>query len=504
MGKWKILILAALLGCGAPEEGAQYVRINLGSEPQTTDPRKARDPNAQTLVRMFFDGLTRIGPNDEPQLALASNIEVSRDGKTYTFTLREAKWSNGQLVRAQDFAYAWRTTLSPDFVTDNAYQLYLIKNAQGVKEGKLPADELGIHTPDEKKLVLELEYPVPYLLELLATPYFYPIHEETDRNSPNWSEHPESYVGNGPFLFRKWRHQDQITVDKNPSYWDCSSVGLEGLILTMVDGDTEMMLFEKSDLDWCGSPLSLIPVDAMDHLDDLESSPRDETAFLRANTEKVPLPLRRALCLAVDRDMLTEHVAKGQLPARRLVPPSMQLQEAPYFHEGEVKNLTLEEVPPLRLTYSNSERAHLIAQTLQQQWLSSLGIKIELEGVERKVFFDRISKQDYDLAYCSWGADFHDPVNFLEVFKSKSQSTNNTNWEDVTYTQGLNDSNLLLDPHQRKEKLSQCEKILLEAMPIIPLFHYSMFYRKAENLQGVFLSSMGSLDFKWARLENDH
>lgn len=510
MGKWKILILATLLGCGAPKESShmdKVVRINLGSEPQATDPRKARDPNAQTLMRMFFEGLTRIGPDDSPQLAIASSVEVSEEGTRYTFSLREAKWSNGDPVRSSDFAHAWKTMLSPHFASDNAFQLYLIKNAKGVKEGSLPLDSLGIETPDEKTLVLELEYPTPYILELVATPYFFPVHQATDRNVPSWAESPETYVGNGPFLFKQWRHNDQIVAEKNANYWDSSSVQLEGLVLTMVASETEMMLYEKNELDWCGSPLSLIPVDAIEHLSDLYCRPRDETAFLRVNVETVPQNVRRALALAIDRKAIVDHVTRGgQLPAQRLVPPSMQLQEEPYFSDGDseqAKMLIDEQIAPLRLTYANSERAHLIAQALQHQWLETLGVKVELEGIERKVFFDRISKQDYDLAYCSWGADFHDPVNFLEVFKYKSQSTNNTNWEDAAYSQGLEDSFLLLDPKKRMEKLAQCEKILLDAMPIIPLFHYTMLYRKSDKLEGVFLSSMGSLDFKWARLEND-
>ncbi|NGX59721.1 MAG: Oligopeptide-binding protein OppA [Chlamydiae bacterium] len=524
MGKGKIVflfVLLALCGCQSSKEKSgldKMVRINLGAEPHSLDPRYARDPNSQILVGMFFDGLTRIGPNDQPELALASSVEISEDLKTYTFTLRDALWTNGDMVRAQDFAYAWKRMLSPDFSCDNAFQLYLIKNGMQVKEGSLSLDELGILTPDSKTLILELEYPIPYVFELLATPYFFPIHQETDEKKPNWSEKQETYVSNGPFLFKQWRHHDQIVVGKNSNYWDADQVQIDGLTLTMVDGDTEAKLFEKKQLDWTGSPLSTIPVDSIAHLrDKIHVKPRDETAFLRTNIEVAPLnhpKMRKALALAINRKMIVEHVTQGgQLPAQRLVPPSMQLQEKPYFSDGaiqEAKRLfkeALEELemdfPNIKITYINAERSHLIAQAIQQQWFEAFGIRIGLEAIERKVYFDRISKQNFDLAFCSWGADFHDPVNFLEVFKYKSQSTNNTHWEDPEYVNTLNESFRLVNPEKRLEVLAKCEKILMEAMPIIPIFHYTMLYMKDEKLDGVFLSSMGNLDFKWSRLKND-
>lgn len=469
-------------------------------------------------MRMFFEGLTRIGPNEEPQLALATSYQVSEDLKTYTFTLRGAKWSNDDPVRAQDFAYAFRKTLSPNFPTDNAYQLFLIKNGKLVKEGKLPLEDLRIFTPNDHTLILELEYPVPYLLELLATPYFFPVHEGIDNAQSDWSRNAGSYISNGPFLLKKWRHHDLIVAEKNPKYWDIENVQIDGVCLTMVDIDAEMNLYDKGELDWAGSPLSQIPGDCISHLQkELKVQPRDETAFLRANIEAKPFnhpKIRRAIALAINREEIVTYVTQGgELPALRLIPPSMQLQNASYFEDNAVdiaKNLLeegltelgLSEFPSIKLIYINKKRSHLIAQTLQQQWVANLGIHIHLEAVEQKIFFDRISHRDYELAFCSWGADFHDPINFLEVFKYRNQSTNNTNWEDNEYIEGLAASYLLKNGEKRQRILSRCEKILMDSMPIIPLFHYAMLYRKTDKLDGVFLSSLGNLDFKWARLEN--
>lgn len=522
----KSLLFLMLLagGCQSSNTKQNIVQINLVGEPHALDPRLARDPQSQTLLRMFFEGLTRVGQNDEPQLALAKGVEISEDLKTYTFTLRESKWSNGDPVKASDFVYAWRKTLSPGFPSDNAYQLYVLKNGQAVKEGSRKVDELGVLAVDERTLLVELEYPTPYVLELFAMPFFFPVNQLVDERQPKWAEKQETYVGNGPFLLSQWRHHDEIRAEKNPDYWEANIVQIDGIEIVMLEADTEMSLFEKKQLHWAGSPLSQIPVDAINSLKKKQEvfvKPMAETAFLRVNTKEPLLDcpkVRRALALAIDREAIVEHVTQGgQLPAMRLVPPSMLLQQDPYFKDGatesavdlfnevlEEQELSKQDFSKITLLYISSKRAHLIAQAIQQQWEKAFGVRIGLESVERKIYFDRLAHQNFDLAFCSWGADFHDPVNFLEVFKYKSQSTNNTHWEDPEYIQILNDSYRLTNPDDRYQALAKCEKILMDAMPIIPIFHYSMLYVKDKRLNDVFLSSLGGLDFKWASLENEN
>ena len=251
----------------------------------------------------------------------------------------------------------------------------------------------------------------------------------------------------------------------------------------------------------------------MPSLHKLIVKPKAETAYLRVNIEIFPLDqqkLRRALALAINRKAIVDHVLQGgQRCAMGFLPPSMKLKNAGYFEDGAIeqaKELFDEAMrecggkfPSLTLTYINSQRSHLIAQAIQQQWFDAFGVRIGLEAVERKVYFDRLSHRDYDLAFCSWGADFHDPVDFLEVFQYQSQ---NNLWEDPLYVQTLNDSFSVADSDERRVLLAKCEQILMDAMPIIPIFHYSALYLKDEKLKDVVLSSLGNLDFKWARLEN--
>lgn len=509
----KLLIL--LLCCVActsssvkEEKLSKVLKINLKDEPATLDPAKARDLQSITVMHMLFEGLVRIDPTGQPQLALAKSVAISHDLKTYTFILRPANWSTGEKIKASDFVLAWQKILTPDFHSDVAYQLYVLKNGKRVKQGE--NGPLGVRALDEQTLVVELEHPAAYFLELLSFPAFFPLPPTG-----------ESY--NGPFLLDEWKHLDQITVKKNPSYWDAKTVQLNGIQMVMVQEDTEFKLFEKGQLHWAGSPLSTIPVDAIATLKKtgkLHIQPIAGTSFLRIQTEIPPLQnskIRKALALAIERKAIVDHVTQGgQIPAFGLLPPSFHLAHDDYFHDGAKEDakrlfeeglaeLGLEQMPTLTFTYASNGRAHLIAQAIQQQWKEALGISINLESIEPKIYIDKISHKQYQIALGSWIADYNDPINFLEVFKFKAASTNNTEWESPEYIRLLDATSNINNPKERYALFARSEQLLIDAMPIIPLFHYTMLYLKDDRLKGAILSNLGSVDFKWASLDNpDH
>ncbi len=531
MGRYLILIISVILfaigsGCQSPKKSqketvSQTLRINIQSEPQTLDPRKARSLSGQTLVRMLFEGLTRVNKEEKPELALASSVDISSDLRIYTFHLKESVWSNGDSVLASDFIYAWKKMLSPDFPSDIAFQLYVIKNGKAAKEGKVPIDQIGVKILSDKTLEVELENPTPYFLDLVACPAFFPIPQKVDEQNPFWPQNASTYVGNGPFQLIEWKHQDHLTLVKNPQYWDAPAVKIASLELQMLQEETELNCFEKQKIDWAGSPLSLLPVDALDSLrkeNKLNTKELLGTYFIRVNTEASPFnhPLmRKAFALAIYRSAIVEHVTRGdQIPATGLVPIFLKLQKQPYFQDGDLtearrlfdealraQQLTKENLPEISLLYRTEERNHLIAQAIQQQWFEAFGIRVKLQSVEGKVYFDRISKQDFQLSSGSWVADFADPINFLEVFKFKKSGSNNTLWENPRYIELLDQSSEVIDSQQRLELLAQSEQILIDEMPMIPIFYYTMLYVNQPHLKDVVLSSMGQIDFKWAYFE---
>lgn len=504
----------------------QSLRINIGSDPQTLDPRKARDLTTVTIMHMLFEGLTRTSKNGELEMALARDVEVSDEGTQYLFHLRKSFWSNGEPVTSFDFAESWKSILNPQFPTDIAYQLYVIKNARKAKLGEMSLDQIGIQTPDAQTLIVELEQPIPYFLELISMTSFLPIPHKVAKVNPNWALKPETYVCNGPFVPKEWKHSDEMRVSKNNRYWQAKEVGLEEIKLLMIAGDTEMRMFEEGQLDWAGSPLSTIPTDAVKHLkasNKLNVNPFSATYFFRVNTKdrihdkKNPLsnPLfRKALAFSINRKGITDHILQGgQVAAISLVPPEMGLSENGYFHDDHIDrarsllmdallelDLTIEKLEPVKITYSSSERNAAIAQAIQKQWEDRLGIRVELDAIEPKIFYQRIAQKDFQLAAGSWTADFNDPINFLEVFKYKDASTNNTNWESAKYIELLNRSALCRDSKERKGLLREAEQILMDQMPIIPIFHFALNYLQCEGLRDVALSPLGQIDFRWAHI----
>ncbi len=503
---------------------SQTLRINIPYDPQTLDPRKAHDLPGITVLHMLFEGLTRMSPKGQTEMALAKSVDISEDGCTYTFHLRKSQWSNGDPVVAKDFVFSWLSLLDPAFPSDVSYQLSGIKNARAAKMGEISINEVGLQAPDAETLVVELAHPVPYFLEMVAMSVFFPLPHQAVVKNPDWALSPLAYIGNGPFCLSEWDHSDQMQLKKNPRYWEAGEVKLKGIDLCILPRDTELQLFEENKLDWAGSPLSTLPTDALMEMrekNQLNISPLLGTAFFRVNTAEIlkgkknPLAnpsFRKALAVAIDRGAIAEHLLQGgQPPAYSLVPPEMGLSTRGYFSDANPQkahalfvdailelDLIIDKLEPITLSYSNNERNASIAQIAQRQWEVALGIPIVLEAIEQKIFFQRISKKEYQIAIGSWIADFNDPVNFLEVFQYRDASTNNTGWENPKYIDLLNRSAVCRGVEERRALLREAEQLLMEQMPLIPIFHYALNYLRRDGLEGVALSPTGQIDFRWA------
>ncbi|MDJ0652255.1 MAG: peptide ABC transporter substrate-binding protein [Simkaniaceae bacterium] len=505
----------------SPKEANQHIAVNITDDPSTLDPRKARALTDVILIRMFMDGLTRVDKEGNHTLAVAKKVDISPDKKTYTFTLRDCNWSNGDSVTSQDFAYAWKKSLSPDFNAPNANMLYVIKNAKKAKTGKLPLSLVGIETPDEKTLIVTLTYPTPHFMELMTHPIFFPVNSRVDRINSQWADQETTYVGNGPFCLSEWKHHDVLEAKKNPHYWDQKVVKLSKVKILMVDAEIGCKMFDANHLSWDGSSLSTIPADKTPSFkseEKLHATPAIATKWIRVNVEKAPFQnknLRKALAYAMDRQAIIDHVTQGnQIPATGMVPTALKQQKEPSFVDHDLHaaqthfdqaldelDATVDSLPTISLLYASTERNHLAARAIQDQWLKAFGIHVELEAVEKKAFFDRVSKKDYVLSMGNGFADFNDPINFLEVFKTKNMGTNHTNWENSSYTELLETSYFCQSYEERRTVLARSKELLIEEMPAIPIFHFTLLYTRDQGLKDVVLTTMGTIDFKWAHLK---
>jgi len=501
----------------------QIVSINITSEPATLDPRKVRALNDINVIKMLMEGLVRVNFEGHLVPGLAMNHTLSEDHKTYTFTFLKNFWSNGDPVTAHDVVYSWKKVVSPHFPSDNAASLYVLKNARLIREGKLPISMLGVRAVDDYTLIVELEKPTPYFLQLLSSPVFYPVHAQTDKENPHWAENASTFVSCGPFKLSEWKHSDFMEVVKHDGYWDAATVKLKKINMVMVASETGFNMYQNKELDWEGSPFSNIPLDAMESLSEkgeLKTQSFLITSFIRTNTSKAPfssLNFRKALALAMNRQDLIENIFGGRSAyASGLVPTSLGLRESEYFQDGnsaEAKKLlqqalhsgeiSKKDLSNISLSFLSNDKNYRICQIIQEQWKRALDLDVKLEAIEAKVYFSKVSKQDFQLALGSWVADFRDPINFLEIFRTRDIGTNNTHWENHEYLTKLEKSYAVSDPEKRKLLLQECEHILIEEMPIIPVWHGNLFYVRNEKLKNVALSDTGIIDFKWAFIDKE-
>lgn len=513
------IAILALCGCSSqpdPNSQASNLRISTLSDPDSLDPRIARDLASASALHMIYEGLMRIDNTGQLRPGMAKSYEVSPDHRTYTFHLRDAAWSNGDPVTADDFAYTWRSVLDPSFPAPNAFQLFVIKNAAAAKRGEIPLDAVGMRALDPRTLQVTLEKPTAHFLELTAFHALFPINSRVDRQNASWAagDH-KALTSNGPFQLDHWHAQYELVFVPNPHYWDRNAIQLANVTLIPVQEDTALRLYEMGKLDWVGSPLSTLPPDAIATLKaagTLEMAPAAGTHWFRLNTALAPLDdprIRKALALAIDRKALVEHILQGnQQPAMAVVPSGHQWKTSPYFHDHDVTEARRllqsargqKRLEPLTLTYSSNERNHKFAQAIQQQWREGLGIDVTLEAVESKLFYEKLKNGQYQIANGSWFADFCDPISFLNVFKERANGTNNTGWEDPTYRSLLTQAAEESDPDKRTQLLQKSESILMEQMPVIPLFFTMYNFQKSPNVKGVGLSELGILNVRNAEV----
>jgi oligopeptide transport system substrate-binding protein len=502
---------------GAKKE--QVFRANLHSEPSTADPGLAKDSTSGAVVRATFDGLTRLDKDGKPINSLASDVKVSDDMLTYTFTLRDAKWSNGDPVTAHDFEFAWKRVLEKKMAAEYAYQLYYIKNAQKVHAGQATPDQLGVKALDDKTLQVTLENPTPYFLELTAFYTYYPVNKKVVESNPKWAMEAATHVGNGPFKMTVWEHKSKMVLEKNENYWDKDAVKLDRIEFAMIEDDnTELSMFDNGELDWAGQPLGGIPIDAVPALKDagkLMIHPKATMYWYKINTTKPPLnnaKIRKALAYAINRQAIVDNVTQvGQVPTMGILPQSMIIKSDGYFKDNDVetakkllaeglKELGLSKLPPIILSYNTVDRHKKIAEAIQDQWKQSLGIEVKLMNKEMKVHLQDMHQLNYDIARIGWNADFNDPINYLEMFRDRDGGNNDTGWENPRYKELIIKAAAEKDQQKRRQYFAEAEAIIMDEMPVIPLFTDVDVWVQSDKVKGVQVDPLGFIDLKWAEM----
>lgn len=485
------------------------LKINLPEgDPPSLHPHLGVDIRGRTLGKALFEGLTRLNKTGQPELAAAEKVEVSPSFSQYVFTIRAHHWSNGEPVTAYHFEQAWKKAIRPDSLCARSDLFYIIKNAKKAKLGQASLEDIGVKALDEKTLLVVLEHPGPYFLNLVSHPIFSPL--------PN-SNIKEPDVFNGPFNIGKWKRGSVLELVKNPHYWDAQHVQLDKVSIFMVaDTYTQFSLFEKNELDLVGDPFDSFPLDI---LSSAIKDPRfgskeiSRVNWLYVNINASPfqsVKIRKAFAYAINRAALTEYLLVGDQPCRSILPNTLTLlakEEASHDADNALANLLLEEgmaelgltretFPLVTLSYCTYGYQKTVYEAIQEMWKKALGIQVRLEGSEWNVFSSQLNHGQFQLGSCMRSAVYEDPFYFLEIFMDKSYSYNCSRWEDQEYQNLLHQAISSEDVLQRKMYLKQAEKLLIEAMPVIPIYSETCKYILNDQITGFEINGSGYSDFK--------
>jgi oligopeptide transport system substrate-binding protein len=472
----------------------QILRRGNGTEPETLDPHRAEGVTAANVLRDLFEGLVTEGADGELIPGAAESWTVSEDGLVYTFRLQpEGRWSNGDAVTADDFVFGLRRSADPATLSEYSAILYPIENAAEVVAGTQPPDRLGVRAIDLQTLEIRLHSPTPYLLGLLTHASTYPVHRKSVEQYGTRFARPGVLVSNGPFKLSEWVVQAHIRLLRNPYYWDDAHTTLNEVWYYPVENaEAELNRYRAGDLDMTGTvPARQIPWLRKNLPEELHISPYLGSYVFGFNTTQPPFrdapTLRKALALALDRDILTSKISgAGELPAYSWVPPvSGYTQQIPDWahwtqaeRDNEARRLYAEAgysaSRPLRmqLLYNTESNHRRLAVAMAAMWREVLGVETELLNQEWQVFLQtRRSRIDTQLFRYGWIGDYNDPYTFAEILESKH------GLNDMGYSNPRYDALLLTaardgNPVTRMAALAEAERLMLDDMPIIPLYFY--------------------------------
>lgn len=474
----------------------QVLHRGIAADLSSLDPHIITGLPEINVASALFEGL--VGEHPEtgaPVPAVAERWETSADGLVWTFHLRaNARWSNGEAVTAHDFVASIRRVLTKSLAADNAAMLFVLANAEAWYQGGLTDfAQVGAQALDDRTLRLTLAHPAPYLLTLLSHPIWYPVHlptlEKTGgiaQRDTRWTD-VENFVGNGPFALKVNQRGQVIIADKSPTYWDAANVRLNSIHFHPAeDREGEERAFRAGQLHITEAmPVGKVDTYRREHPNELRISPFLDTYFYRLNTTRPGLdnPLvRRALSLAIDRHAITEKITRGdQQPATAFIPPGIEGYAPPSVLRtdlAEARRLLAEAghpegkgLPTIEIMINSSGNHRIIAEAVQHMW-RQLGVQVELNNMEQATLFAKRRALDYSVMRAEWVADFADAKSFLDVFRGGSNN-NHTGWNNLAYDAALHAADRTADPAARRDLLKQAEVILLEELPIIPIYHFT-------------------------------
>ena len=531
-----MLLAACGNGNSSSKSAAQSGTLNLS----TTAPLDTIDISKSTgfgQTGNVFESFYRLGKNGKPTAGLAKTGTVSKDGKTWTFKIRDSKWSNGDPIVAQDFVYSWRRSLNPKTASPYAYLFSGVKNADAIIAGKKSPNALGISAPDKKTVVVKLNRPIAYFRVLMAYPLFGPQNEKVVKKYGNrYATEAQYQVYSGPFKIKGWNGtNDTWSFVKNNDYWDKKSVKLNKIHYQVVkSNNTGYQMYQQGKLDL--TPLSSEQVKNLKSNNDFTQYPYSLVRFLLYNFKDKNAVnrkalnnknIRLALSLSIDRDIVTKKVLgngstlpKGFVANDLAANPKTGID---FAKEQAVKNTVdynpalakkywqkgLQEIGQKSLTFdvlsSNDEAdSDQLTQYLQSQWTKELkGIKINITNIPDKSTTSRAQQGNFDIYLSHWGGDFNDPMTFMQIPMTGTSYNygkwSNSEYDNLVKKAGNQDAN---NPDTRWNDLISAAKIVNSNQAITPIYQQTTAYLQNKRVHGIIHNTAGTQwSYKYAYVD---
>lgn len=516
-----ILIFILLISClgispqihAAPTPSSE-VWAQLSSEPESLNSMAVTSTNAMNVLLHTSEGLTRLDANNKPIPGMAKSWSVSKDGLTWTFNLRDAKWSDGSAVTAQDFVYGVRTALNPSTDAPFYYLLFAIRNAEEYANGKVKMSEVGIIAKDAKTLEIHLENPVHYFLDLTTLPIFRPVKESFYKKlGTQYGTSAGTTLYNGPWKVSNWEHDQYMVLVKNNNYWNAKNIKLDTIYFCFVGYNLDAYTaFKTGELDITNLHVSLIQTANLDKVP-VQKYSDAVIGYLEFNTNDSILKnakIRKALTYALNRKAFIG--AGPHQPALTFTPPVIKgfakafpdevgtvlkdnnSTEAKQLLQEGMKELGLKSLPSFKFLADDSDAAQADAAACQAAWKKNLGITVSIEAPSFKKRIEKLAQKDFQICFGLWGPDFNDPLTYLDIFTT-GNGNNHTGYSSLAFDANIFKASSEGDAKKRMELLVKAERTLLSDAPICPIYYRNRTYVMSPSLKGVIRNGFQDLSF---------
>lgn len=534
------LMLLSSVGCGAPAPAATeapapapaateapapaatpepvetVLKVQVSVEVASMDPQIARDSTSFEAISAVTEGLFSVDKDGNAIPAMAEKAEVSPDGLTRTFTLRDAKWADGTPVTANDFVFAWRRAADPNTASEYAFMMETagIKNAKKVMAGEVPVEELGVYAESDKVLRVELDRPVAFFDTLTSFATFMPVNQAFyEKCGAQFATSAETVNANGPFMLTSYDPAAMtVTAVKNPNYWDAANVKLEGIEFQVIkEAQAAALAFDNGDVHI--TSISGEQVQKYAGTESFSAVQQGTMQFVSPNINVAGLEnlnLRMALALAIDRDAVCQYVLKdGSIPANYVVPVGLATGpdgkdfrddpsgERSYLVTDKAKALEYYEAAKAELgrdTFAytmildDTEEIIRIGEFIKAELEETLpGVSITIEQMPKKSRISRVQSGDYELAMFRWGPDYADPMTYMDLFITDG-ACNYADWYNAEYDElilSCKSGELSVDPAGRWEAMKAAEKIAMDEVVVIPVMQKCQVLLSDSSVSGV-------------------